>query len=82
MTNLPRVPQTISVPYFTGEPDIPEEYATSLCLLFGQLGTSGASVLVASGDDGVGRGSCKDSTDSSGNIQFYTAFPASCTCDV
>jgi tripeptidyl-peptidase-1 len=79
MTNLPRVPQTISVPYFTDELDIPEEYATSLCLLFGQLGTLGSSVLVASGDDGVGRGNCRDS---SGKVQFRTTFPASCMCDV
>ena len=79
MTNLPSVPQTISVPYFTKESDITSEYAHSLCKLFTALGTRGASVLAASGDDGVGRGKCKDR---SGNVKFYTVFPASCTCDV
>jgi hypothetical protein len=29
MTNVPSIPQTISIPYFTNEPDIPVEYATS-----------------------------------------------------
>jgi tripeptidyl-peptidase-1 len=73
------IPQTISVAYGPNEQSITMEYAADLCLLFGQLGLRGASVLVASGDDGVGAGNCRDF---SGNVRFYTTFPASCTCGV
>ena len=56
MVDLPNVPQTVSVPHFTKEVDISSEYAFRLCGLFAALGARGVSVLVASGDDGVGRG--------------------------
>jgi tripeptidyl-peptidase-1 len=42
-----------------------------------ELGLRGSSVLVASGDAGVGRGDCKDDD---GNDRFCTTFPASCMC--
>ena len=67
MIDLPNVPRTISVPYFTGELDLPIQYAI--------LGARGVSILVSSGDEAVGKetqGRC---------VRFSTSFPASCTCD-
>ncbi|KAH9011317.1 subtilisin-like protein, partial [Lactarius pseudohatsudake] len=50
-----------------------------LCNLFAQLGTRGASVLFASGNDGVGGGNCLF-RDNSGNsrVQFLPSFPSTC----
>ena len=50
------IPQTIAMGYSTPEPSIPPEYAFSLCDLLAQLGARGASVFVASGNFGVGKG--------------------------
>ena len=77
MSNLGSVPQTITLGYGTPEKYISEEYANALCRQYAQLGTRGVSILVASGDSGVGLGECKDLF---GNVQFYTSFPASCMC--
>ena len=44
-----------------------------------QLGTRGVTVLLATGDFGVGEGDCKDD---SGKVQFLPMFPATCTCGV
>ncbi|KAH8986403.1 subtilisin-like protein [Lactarius hatsudake] len=63
------VPQTITTSYGTLEKDFPRGYATRVCVLFGQLGVRGTSVLFASGDDGVGRGDC---------FRFTPIFPATC----
>ncbi|KAH9083706.1 subtilisin-like protein [Lactarius deliciosus] len=68
------IPQTISISYGTYERDVPREYARALCILFAQLGARGVSVLIPSGDDGVG----KDCKDESGNVRFVPEFPASC----
>lgn len=74
---LPKIPQTINISYGSSELTIPQGYADSLCNLFKQLGARGVSVLVASGDDGVGRGDCKlDPEDE--NVYFNIQFPASC----
>ena len=78
MINLENVPQTVSVPSSTREPDLPPEYAYSLCNLFEALGARGVSALVASGDQGVGRIKNFPFRDS----RFSTTFPASCTCNV
>lgn len=75
-----KLPQTISILYDSDENVLPPEYMTTLCNLFARLGSQGVSVLVASGDDGVGSGECKDG--SGGNIKFGPTFPASCTCSV
>ncbi|KAH9014324.1 subtilisin-like protein [Lactarius hengduanensis] len=48
------IPPTISISYSNPETIFPLEYASSLCNLFAQLGVRGVSVLVSSGDDGVG----------------------------
>jgi len=70
------IPQTITMSYGADEVAMPPDLANSLCYLFAQLGARGVSVLVASGDRGVGRGDCKDSY---GNVYFRPTFPASCT---
>ncbi|KAI9437285.1 subtilisin-like protein [Lactarius indigo] len=69
------IPPTISISWANPETFFPREYATTLCTLFARLGLRGASVLIASGDFGVGLGDCKDS---SGNVRFVPMFPASC----
>ena len=71
----PIIPQTISLGYGTPELSLPWEYAGALCQLFAQLGSRGISILVASGDAGVGRGHCLNNN---GVVQFSTSFPASC----
>ncbi|KAH8985535.1 subtilisin-like protein [Lactarius akahatsu] len=68
------IPQTISMSYAWYEAVLPLDYARTMCDLFMQLGARGVSVLVASGDDGVGKGDCI--TD--GNVRFRPMFPASC----
>lgn len=76
---LEKIPQTINISYGSSELTIPEGYAASLCDLFKQLGARGVSVLVASGDDGVGHGDC---IAEDGNVYFNIQFPASCKCGV
>ncbi|KAH9066004.1 subtilisin-like protein [Lactarius deliciosus] len=68
------IPQTISMSYAWYEEVLPLDYARTMCDLFMQLGARGVSVLVASGDDGVGKGDCM--TDR--NVRFRPMFPASC----
>ena len=66
------IPQTIALMTDgTKEKNISPEYAKTVCDLFGTLGLRGISVLVPSGDEGVGSGRC---------TRFSTNFPASCTC--
>ncbi|KAH9165958.1 peptidase S8/S53 domain-containing protein [Lactarius sanguifluus] len=69
------VPQTISTSYGAIERLYPMDYATQLCFLFAQLGARGASVLFASGDNGVGEGSCRTND---GTVRFSPLFPATC----
>ncbi|KAH8993828.1 subtilisin-like protein [Lactarius hatsudake] len=73
------VPQTVSTPYGMPEYGIPPDYAIYLCNLYARLGARGASVLFASGNDGVGHGNCVFS-DGSGNsrVQFIPTFPSTC----
>ncbi|KAH9022850.1 peptidase S8/S53 domain-containing protein [Lactarius pseudohatsudake] len=69
------IPRTISISYVIEEMHIPVAYAMYVCRQFGMLGVLGVSVLIATGDDGVGKGDCvtKD-----GSVRFYTEFPATC----
>ncbi|KAF8260499.1 subtilisin-like protein [Lactarius quietus] len=69
------IPQTIVIPFGSPERILPGEYLLEVCFLFAQLSVRGVSVLVATGDDGVGEGDCKTST---GDVQFMPNFPASC----
>ncbi|KAH9035160.1 peptidase S8/S53 domain-containing protein [Lactarius deliciosus] len=77
--DLGSVPQTVSTPYGFPEYKVPLDYATHVCNLFARLGARGASVLFASGNDGVGHGDCLFQ-DNSGNsrVQFLPTFPSTC----
>ena len=77
--NEPNLPQTISMPYGAVEHLLPPEYTDTLCEMFGQLGLRGVTVLVPSGNNGVGKGSCEDED---GIKQFVPEFPSSCKCSV
>ncbi|QSZ32744.1 hypothetical protein DSL72_002323 [Monilinia vaccinii-corymbosi] len=67
------LPNTISISYGDDESTVPLDYANEVCNLFSQLGARGVSVLVASGDAGVGT-TCTTGTTKG----FTTNFPASC----
>ena len=71
-------PQTISIGYGEIERELPPAYARRICLLFAQLGSRGVTVLVASGQDGVGAGDCIIR----GKSEFMPEFPSTCTCHV
>ena len=71
------LPQTINVAWNIDEKYLPREYAESLCRQFQRLGSRGVSILVASGDEGVG--ACPFAAE---NPPFQTVFPATCTCGV
>ena len=72
---LPIVPRTISISFnYFLEHDLPPPSARYICNLFEQFGARGSSVLVASGNNGVGAaGNCRT---------FDVEFPSSCRCDV
>ncbi|KAH8987137.1 subtilisin-like protein [Lactarius hatsudake] len=74
MLNLDEIdiPRTISSSYANYETELPLDHARAVCDLFMQLGARGVSVLIASGDEGVGEGGCM--TD--GNVRFRPTFPA------
>ena len=66
------IPQTIGLTMDgTGETSVSEEYADSVCRQFEVLGAGGVTVLIGSGNSGVGAGQC---------LEFSPKFPASCTC--
>ncbi|ORY17869.1 peptidase S8/S53 domain-containing protein [Clohesyomyces aquaticus] len=67
------LPNTLSISYGDDEATVPLSYATAGCNLFSQLGARGVSILVSSGDSGVG-----DTCTVGGKPQFTTAFPAAC----
>lgn len=69
------LPNTLSISYGDDEATVPDDYAVTACDLFSQLGARGVSVLVASGDSGVGgAGDCTVD----GVKEFAVSFPASC----
>ena len=67
------LPNTVSISYGDDEATVPLDYANTACNLFSQLGARGVSVLVASGDSGVGT-TCSVG----GQKKFTTSFPAAC----
>ncbi|CAJ2509324.1 Uu.00g143500.m01.CDS01 [Anthostomella pinea] len=73
----PSLPQVISSSYGDDEQSVPYSYAKRACAMFAQLGARGVSMLVSSGDAGVGTdGTCYlNKTDSYG---FTPNFPTSC----
>ena len=81
----PYPPPTISISYSEPEDNLPEAYARSLCDLYARLGVRGVSVLVASGQDGVGRGVSGGTgicINSRGRVRFIPEFPSSCMCGI
>lgn len=76
---LEDMPQTISISYGAYGVNMPMESAGGICYLVSYLGAFGVSVLVSTGDDGVGPGTCKDVY---GDVHFIPTFPATCTSDV
>ena len=77
-----KVPQTITMSYSVFEKYIPLEYGMTICDMFAELGARGASVIIASGNYGVGPAAAKDCLDGSGRFQFFTEFPVTCTCSI
>ncbi|KAF8261122.1 peptidase S8/S53 domain-containing protein [Lactarius quietus] len=71
----PIIPQTISISFGAYEVSLPMELAGRICYSFASLGALGVSVLVSTGDDGVGLGESKDTA---GNVNFLAQFPATC----
>ncbi|KAH9036773.1 subtilisin-like protein [Lactarius deliciosus] len=69
------IPRTISISYVVDERLISVAYATYVCIQFSMLGALGVSVLIATGDDGVGKGDC---VADDGSVRFYSQFPATC----
>lgn len=72
-TKLGSILIILGISYGDDEDTVPLYYADEVCNLFAQLGARGVSVLVASGDSGVGT-TCKTGTAKT----FTTSFPASC----
>ena len=70
------LPQVVSISYGVNEQHVPKPYAKQVCNMFGQLGTRGVSVVVASGDFGPGY-SCQ-SNDGKNTTKFLPGFPATC----
>lgn len=77
MLAQPTLPQVISISYADEEQSVPYSYAKRVCEGFAQLGARGVSVLVSSGDDGVGRDGHCFSNDGN-KPQWLPTFPASC----
>ncbi|KAH9062602.1 subtilisin-like protein [Lactarius deliciosus] len=69
------IPQTISISYSHGEQSIPREYAIHVCEQFAELAVRGVSVLVSSGNDGIGGGTCLRDD---GTVRFGPTFPGTC----
>ncbi|MCJ1403415.1 hypothetical protein MMC11_006638 [Xylographa trunciseda] len=74
----PELPQVISLSYADDEQTVPYSYAKRVCEGFAQLGARGVSILVGSGDEGVGRNGTCFSNDDAHKKTFMPKFPASC----
>lgn len=71
-----QIPNSISVSYGENEQEIPPAYATQVCNMFAQLGARGKTILIASGDSGVGD-FCQ-ANDGTNATRFQPQFPAAC----
>lgn len=79
------LPRVVSISYAENERTVPPAYARRVCDEFAQLGARGVSVLVATGDDGVGKeADCVvaqldgDGETTTTMRRFVPTFPASC----
>ncbi|KAG9857681.1 tripeptidyl-peptidase 1 precursor, partial [Aureobasidium melanogenum] len=72
------LPQVISSSYGDDEQTVPYSYAKRVCDGFKQLAARGISVLVSSGDYGVGADGFCFSNSNASKPMFLPVFPASC----
>jgi len=74
------LPQVISNSYGDDEQTVPKSYAKRVCQSFAQLGARGISLLVSSGDGGLGDEDPKVcvTNDGKNSSTFLPEFPASC----
>lgn len=72
------IPQVISTSYGDDEQTVPLSYAKQVCKQFAQLGARGVTLLIASGDSGVGGNGTCFSNDGQKTRQFLPSFPPSC----
>ncbi|USW49474.1 Putative peptidase S8/S53 domain, peptidase S53, activation domain-containing protein [Septoria linicola] len=72
------LPQVISTSYGDDEQTVPKSYADRVCQGFAQLGARGITLLLSSGDNGVGKDDTCVSNDGSNKQQFSAVFPGSC----
>jgi tripeptidyl-peptidase I len=80
LTQEKNVPYVISTSYGDDEFTVPPDYAQKVCQNMAQLGALGATILFASGDNGVapaGGNKCV-SHDGKNTPAFVPSFPASC----
>ncbi|KAI6714846.1 hypothetical protein PZA11_005130 [Diplocarpon coronariae] len=81
---LEQPPQVISSSYSDEERALPKAYAERICRTFAALGARGVSVLVSSGDNGLGgedAAACPSKhfgKNGRKSIEFIPSFPASC----
>ncbi|KAF3923945.1 Aorsin [Arthrobotrys entomopaga] len=78
---LDNLPQTLSISWGVEERFMSERQAKKVCNRYAQLGARGVSVLVASGDDGVGDESdthCKKKKGKLRVVKFLPEFPSTC----
>ena len=69
---------TLRLAKLNRSPQVPLDYAQTVCNLFAQLGARGSSVMFSSGDDGVGGGDCL-TNDGKNTKQFQPNFPGTRT---
>jgi tripeptidyl-peptidase-1 len=69
-------PHTVTISYGENEQSVPASYAKTVCDQISQLGTLGVSVIISSGDEGVGS-ACK-TNDGKNTTRFMPIFPAAC----
>ena len=72
------LPQIISISYGDDEQTVSRAYAQAVCNEFAQLGARGITVMVASGNSGVGvDGTCYSNADNT-TYEFLPSFPSNC----
>jgi tripeptidyl-peptidase-1 len=71
-----KLPHTITISYGDNEQSFPVSYTQSVCNQIAQLGARGVSLLVASGDEGVG--SACLTNDGKNTTRFTPVFPSTC----
>ena len=76
----PFLPQVISNSYGDDEQTVPQSYARRVCQSFAQLGARGTTLLVSSGDSGLGDEDATNciTNDGKNSSTFLPEFPASC----